>query len=155
MSAFILGKDHIDYLVTAAIDLGTNGWYGVYFTTWGVRCRVDITSCDTVGTMLIKENIASVQYRYHGESLDTLPGPIDKTELLDYEYHRFRPFDGHDIDTIAQVVKAVACYEYQACEHPEWEDSGAKRVCDAIVKGYIMRLPGYEDAQWEVEREGI
>jgi hypothetical protein len=152
MSAFILGTDHIDYLVTAAIDLGTTN-HGASSLYWrqhsghgvGSYVRLDRHNADAFGALLIQENVASIRYLY--PDWDDLPDPSA------YTYRRFRPFDGHDTADIAQVCKAVACYEYQTCEHPGWETSEAKRICEQITKGYLTRLPGYEDAQWEVTRD--
>lgn len=150
MSAYIVSEDHIDYLVTAAIELGTNGGYGLY---WQDQ-RVTRNNATAFGAMLLRENIASVQRRYSDTEYADLPGPLVTPFVSEYTYRRFSasPFSGHDLDTIVQVLKAVSCYEYQSCEHAGWEMSDAKRACDQIRSGYIYRLPGYEDAEWEVYR---
>jgi hypothetical protein len=140
MSAFILDKDHIDYLVTAAIDLGRGGLY------WKGR-MVTTDYANDFGAMLIAENINSIRYRY--PDWDDLPDPSA------YAYERFF-IPGYSykesVEHIAQVLKAISCYEYQTCEHPEWPESEAKRVCDRLRSAYIYRLPGYEEAEWEVTR---
>jgi hypothetical protein len=48
------------------------------------------------------------------------------------------------------VAKAIACYEYQACECADWEQSEAVQFCDALRRKMIARLPGYEAAPWGV-----
>jgi hypothetical protein len=149
MSAFILGKDHIDYLVTAAIDLGTGRGEGLYWSQDGRQAtRVDITNADAFGAMLIRENVASIRYRY--------PNWTDLPDPDDYHWERFR-LVGYafksSVEHLSQVFMAISCYEYQTCEHPEWEESYAKLICDRMRRAYIARLPGYDEAQWEVTRE--
>ena len=77
MSAFIVGTDHIDYLVSAAVDVGTNGGgFGIY---WAGE-RIDWESATRVGAALLAENIASVAYRYAGsDPARGLPGPVPTT----------------------------------------------------------------------------
>jgi hypothetical protein len=146
MSAFIVSQDHIDFMVSAAIDLGLY-WKecpdqdgpGAYTTVRG-------DNADAFGAMLQAENVASIQHRY-----SDWPDMPDPTQ---YTYRRFTvrtPYQSL-AESCAQVLKAIACYEYQSCEHPGWQESEAKRVCDNLRHGYINRLPGYDDAQWEVYR---
>lgn len=142
MSAFILGPDHIDYLVSAAVHAGIyHGGFGIY---WHGE-RVEWHNADAVGAALLRENIASVSFRYESHRGD-LPGPIPSPAPEDYEY---RPFLSV---TTAQVLKALDCYEYQSCEHQGWNDSEARRFCDVLRRRYAATVPGYEDALWEVDR---
>jgi hypothetical protein len=55
----------------------------------------------------------------------------------------------------AAVFKALDCYEYQSCEHAEWEDSEAKSFCDALRKRAGTKVPGYEEAPWEVTQGNV
>ncbi len=87
-----------------------------------------------VGAMLAVENRRSMDHRY------------DETELEDL--YEFTSYKGN-IDPVA-VLKAIQCYEYQSCEHPEWETSEAHEFCQALRSAAIDKLPGYSEAQWEV-----
>lgn len=49
-----------------------------------------------------------------------------------------------------QVIKAAECYRYQSCEHPEWAESDAARVIDHLISAAIGKLPGYDEAEWEI-----
>lgn len=143
MSAFIVGTDHIDYLVAAAIDTsGRLGGFGVY---WAGE-RIASHTADVVGAALLAENIASVSYRYADEGTGNLPGPIPNPVPADYVYRPFLQVDA------AQVLKAIDCYEYQSCEHPGWHDAEARRFCDTLRRRYAATMPGYDDALWEVRR---
>ena len=50
---------------------------------------------------------------------------------------------------VVEALKALDCYEYQSCEHPEWETSEAFEFCRAMRNLLIGCLPGYDAAQWE------
>ena len=49
------------------------------------------------------------------------------------------------------VLKAISCYEYQSCEHPGWHTSEARQFCSVLRDHMISMLPGYDDAQWEID----
>jgi hypothetical protein len=104
----------------------------------------DQESATAVGQMLWDENLASVRHRYGEQDNADLPGPVGE----DYEFAfpsaaftfpRFEPVD---------VLKAVRCYEYQACEHPGWELSPSWYFCQALTATAVSCLPGYEGATW-------
>lgn len=151
MSAWIVTKNHIDALITAGLDYQMPlEWDGNSGTPYSqTSCRLDARSADKVGRMLWQENLNSIHYRYP----DTVeggnhPGPMDfsPTEVEAYTYSHF----GARRWSPVAVLKAIDCYEYQSCEHPEWETSEAKRFCDALRLHLIHRLPGYEDAPWGI-----
>ncbi|HEX9337733.1 MAG TPA: hypothetical protein VF892_17690 [Pseudonocardiaceae bacterium] len=109
MSAFIVGKEHIDALVSAGVQLG-------------LITAVDATQ---TGVLLWQENHHSVNHRY-GEHT--------------------RPPDYHaDLTTDAlhpiAVLRVLACYEYQSCEHPGWPRGDAYRWCQRLRRAALARLP--------------
>jgi hypothetical protein len=133
MSAFVVGREHIAYLVAAA----TQGGRGV-----GHCGLIPFEDSSKVGQMLWDENIASVRYRYP-DCTDELPGPIGET----FEYsHRYQ----HRRCDPVQTLKAISCLEYQSCEHPGWEDSEARKFCERLRHHAIGQLAGYEEASWEI-----
>ena len=148
MSAFVVSKAHIDYLVHAACTLNIN-YTAVYFD----RQRVDFTNADDIGRKLWATNVASVLYRYPDCSLHsgTMPGPadLDHESLATYTLPAFSrlKFD------IVTALKAVDCYEYQSCETPEWSTLPAYQFSQQLRSALIGRLPGYEQAPWEIEED--
>lgn len=86
-----------------------------------------------IGQMLLDTNVASVNARY------------SQDELLAYTYepprYRWEP---------VELLKAIAGYEYQACEAPAWESSLAREFCDQLRKLCISALPGYEEGPWAI-----
>lgn len=149
MSAFMVGKIHIDLLVDCAFKgprdhRGPQG-YPLYRPYWKGRLLTDISEND-LGDAFIKENLSSIHYRYPDTfaKLENTPGPINNYWLQPYELTRPK----HAL-TVVEAFKALNCYEYQACEHPEWEESDIAQFCKAFQGSLIKCLPGYHEAPWE------
>jgi len=90
--------------------------------------------------MLARENLESLEYRYpSGTPVDDLaPG--------------YEPVAAARKETLPalHMIKLCHHYAYQACEHPGWQDSAARKLVDAIEAHAVRRLPGYDDAPWGV-----
>jgi hypothetical protein len=144
MSAFILGDDTIDLLVTAGVrGVGLDARLAVYHGDkmhyWS---RYEDT--DSLGSLLKTANYESVNYRYK----EATP-----CEAYHWNPNGILPYIGGRVISWGQVLQAVRCYEYQSCEAPTWETSLAKAVCGAIrlkVCGIIADEAG---AEWEWRRE--
>ena len=154
MSAFEVDPTHIDVLISAALQGGSYGpltWYygeiphtapgealpGAedYLTSLQKTKReVTRTNAGMWGALLVAENRRSVNHRY---AEDEIEDPYEFTEYAG------------TFNAVA-ILKAISCYEYQSCEHPEWEASEAKAFCDALRASMIHALSGYEAAPWEV-----
>ena len=166
MSAFILGKAHIDALVVAAVswepgDLAPLTWLSRELTDeekagayqrgapWGpegpeiarvLRREATPSEAERIGQMLMRENRLSVNYRY-GES--------EAEDLYTFE----PPAMTVHVEPVV-ILKTIDCFEYQSCEHPGWEDSEAHAFCQALRRRMIRRLPGYAEAPWEIGSPG-
>ena len=46
------------------------------------------------------------------------------------------------------VLHSIACFEYQACESDDWDQTDAYKICEQIRCAAIRSLPGYDDAPW-------
>ena len=154
MSAYVVDRNHIAYLVDAAMShaLGAEHHGGLVWV-WeidrgtGNYSRSNIPIADynraaEVGQMLWSENVASVRYRYP-DCTDELPGPIGESCI----YEKHEPAFYRTVDPVA-VLKACDCYEYQSCEHREWEVSEAHAFIMALRSRAIHALPGYDEASW-------
>lgn len=158
MSAYVVGKEHIDAMVRLGIE-GPSGYHGGPGGAWGGYYYVDDATApmgarsvhvsferDRVGQMLASENIESVWHRYPDDkTIDSLPGPIDKASLMEYRYE-----PGRRLSAVEGLV-ALSGYEYQACEHPGWRASEAHAFVEWLRGALIHCLPGYDEADtWEV-----
>ena len=163
MSAFVVDKAHIDYMVSAGLLLVHPGdtltwlWseegppntdelyergepWGRGYYEWVRRSqrRLDVSTAGRVGAMLLAENRRSVNFRYDEDDWE--------------EPYTFEPVAS--VDPVV-VLKALSCYEYQACEHPEWEASEAHAFCEALRQRAIASLPGYAEAPWGISDEWL
>jgi len=142
MSAFVVGKPHIDIMVRLAMASG-NAWLA---STVPVEWReISLDNADATGQMLVDACARSVAWRYSGDTDSDLPGPHDRYWTRPYWY----PDSDSVLPTPLEGIKLVQCYEYQSCEHPDWDTSEAKRFCDALTRRLIDKLPGYGAAKWE------
>lgn len=153
MSAYIVDREHVRYLVTAAASPVLFMHHGHLAWVWnidreaGTYERADLRCCDydeaaRVGQMVWAANVASVRHRY--PDCDELPGPLDR----DYNYGAHR--DSRLPVTSGRVLKACAGFEYQSCEHPGWPTSEAKAFIEALRAAAWRQVDGYDEAPWEV-----
>jgi len=105
---------------------------------------------------LVNENLASLRFRYG----DAAISKHDEKDAKQYKYEKITPreliarvysesqgsakyypavkMNLTDDLIAAQIRKACVCFDYQSCEHPEWNDS---KVC-FIVEQTMMKYPG-------------
>lgn len=168
MSAFEVGDDHINAMLTAGIVWGEEStidrpmsWVwprltrdeaeeaserGASFSSAGIelyQARHHLLTPATagrVGAMLVAQNRASVNFRYDEDEWETpflfdrLPGTPEPVTIL----------------------KAVRCYEYQACETPDWDTSEAEAFCEALIYLAISVLPGFDSAPgWPIPNRHV
>jgi len=97
---------------------------------------------------LALENIKSVEYRY-GEDAEEMFG-VSKTAFL-MECVTETP------KTLSRVglYKLACCYEYQACEHEEWEGGSLEKKISAFKRSLnlpsnVEESPAYSEAAWSI-----
>ena len=123
MSAFIVNKKHIDYILTVLYN------ENVYHNNETLSKNY----MNKIGQNLVDENFKSVNYRY-------------LESKKPYEYI----FQSTICTNPIQVLKAINCLDYQSCEHSEWKESDARKILDDIRDICINKLPGYDNFQWEI-----
>ncbi|MGC5225130.1 hypothetical protein ACPW96_21385 [Micromonospora sp. DT81.3] len=151
MSAFMVDPEHIHVLVWAAVhskptepELHTytrdeptpynaveeSGWSG----EWNVRrLRKHLTET-AYGQFLVDANAASVNRRY------------DEDHAYIYEYRT----PTHTQWQPVEILNAINCFEYQACEVEDWASSEAKQFCDRLRRRIEERLPNASNGPWEI-----
>ena len=149
MSAFVVGREHIRFLVSAARSPRIVQYAPFSYYWNGQRHQLpmnDREAAAKAGQLLWNENIRSVEGRYPDcvGKPENMPGPVDEVFI----YAHSRDWTGN-LEPV-QVLKACNCYEYQSCEHEGWKTSEARAFIEALRSEAIRALPGYETAQWEV-----
>lgn len=132
MSAFMVDKNHIDYLVFVA-----EGW-----GTLQGRHQMD---GEDFGQLLWDENRKSIDCRYPdcAGNDDDVPGPISET----FQYHGRGGGFWHIINPVF-VLSAIRCLDYQSCEHDGWRESQACEMLEQMSAEAIQRLCNAADAPW-------
>ena len=129
MSAWIPAKQHINAMV----------WMRYKDEALGLSSiarEQDVRNA--FGQILTDEVVKSVQYRYQDSEWNTaqadLPGWADWT-LKPYVYVEpvLKPSEG-------EQFAILRCYRYQACEHPEYDDSDSGQ----FVETELALLPDYD-----------
>jgi hypothetical protein len=132
MSCFMVSDDHITYMLCA-----------LYEFTPSAHGKPDKDELTRLGGILQRECALSVTTRYREETrredlaYTLLIGPFKLSPVR------------QQLDAVT-ALKQVACYEYQACESPNWQHSEARKVCRKIERAIIQALPGYEKAPWGI-----
>ena len=157
MSAFLVSKQHINALVAWVMSdrLGSDYANAGTFPEVARRCAAGATLADAIGRVLWAENLRSVQTRYPdckaspGEIHPDTPGAVEGESIEEWTY---RPESARNA---VQTISACRCLEYQSCETDNWLDTEAHKILDRIMHDAIRRLPGMDEASWEItEYEG-
>lgn len=132
MSAYIVSGRHIATLVDAALakrgDVYERGEFVLSVTP---------DKREELCALLAEENAKSVNHRYNG----------NEPAVVVFPFELYRPGN----DTL-KVLKAIACYEYQSCEHDGWHTSKARALVKSLRERLINDLPGYDEAPgWSIE----
>lgn len=148
MSAFFVGIDHINAMLTAAqmgeVAVTMPGAVGY------VNCkRLDDSAMTIIGRALIEENMKSLAARYPSDWQEMLPDGFD-VEAYRFEEDfcfltRHKATDG---------ITLARCYDYQSCEHDEYEASWAHRFLHGLVwtlAGKVPETPG-RPSLWEYHK---
>jgi hypothetical protein len=187
MSAYVVSKVHIDFLVQAAIAGASDsvGWRsnsepGLSWHHDERLHRLEVTAeagdeqpaaipgfgaielvgPSVIGQRLVDECVASVHARYPDTNPDErdLPGPRDAYYMGPYVWEPYRSSDARVPRALipppastAVIAKQIAHYEYQSCEHEEWESSEAHAFCHAFVDCLLGSLPGWSEAPWGID----
>ena len=127
MSVFVVNKKHIVYLVLAAVSrsiVGSGSFSWVWKNKKEIFLSDTLSCCDTpksieVANLLYNANICSVDYRYNEISI---PEKITNEDFISY---RSEILMRKPAITPIQILKAIDCYIYQSCEHPDFFNSEA------------------------------
>lgn len=124
MSCFIVSDKHISALARFAVTERILDYHNATGIDWTEQ---------EIGELLNAENTKSYNARYR-EAVEPAFRYVVTPALSPVE-----------------LIKAIDCYEYQACEHDGWETSQAHALCQEMRARATNALPGYADAPWGLE----
>lgn len=133
VSASIVGQDHLDLLISAAMAYGLLADPARASSMSHVEPLIAAAAATTVGRQL---------QRVNRDSLAAARDGIDEPEP-----YSFTPVDEKDIVPM-HVLKAVQAMEHLCYGAPGWEDAPVRRLLEAVTRAAIQRLPGYGQAPW-------
>jgi hypothetical protein len=149
MSAFVVSHDHIDDLLSFAKDKRMQDRLS-YFINPAAPLPIDWTE---IGKVLLTENERSVCYRYTDCGPGNMPGKIGE-EAAGYKFRYFEPFlMMQHTKKCVWIIKACDCFDYQACETPDYESTVAHQIIKVIRSNAVRCLPEYENAPWGIDRQ--
>jgi hypothetical protein len=137
VSSFVVGTDHIDYLVTAALRFAPD------------EARAVEPDPTELGRLLLAENVATVAGRYLGDDDPDLYDEIDEEELAELEEERevyramvdgyvFRPVD--EVDAV-QAAAVAECWQYQRTRESADDLPPTWVLADSIRAAALATLP--------------
>ncbi|MEH2525837.1 MULTISPECIES: hypothetical protein [unclassified Bradyrhizobium] len=134
MSAYLCSDLHINTLVSYAVR------HGVHYRVNGNAVRVVLNNAEAIANILIDENARGVGERYRERTKEHFG---DIGEAL-----RFKQVN--PLPDALVILKLCDCFDYQACESDDYEDTLAAEIVNQIRKEAIRRLPGYDAAPWGI-----
>lgn len=146
MSAYIVSTDTINLLVSACTRYGVD----LYIPRTCVNVPEGMTRDNshnartyytTFGQILLDENYRSVNARYRQND----PAPRYTHQSVDLDWASA----GQPIAHI--ILGSLRCYDYQACEANDYEQSLAKQIVERLQSAVIRSLT--EDAPWGWTRD--
>jgi hypothetical protein len=163
VSAHMVSRTHVLALVRVAVEgpsdprtvCPDNVWHGPRWSALppaeldgltlqqvcAVWRRVDWTSCEDLARLLWDANAASVRIRYvDADQAGMVPDVAPFTMSDVRRAHRLSAVD---------ALQALAGYEYQSCEHPDWHESEALRFCERLRRSLCDFLARDSDC-WSI-----
>jgi len=139
MSAWIVPHNHINALLTyASRQEFLNYFYLDEDRHLDTHQDSDLQKASEI---LVAENYRSFNYRYD----ETTSSPP-----ITFRHYPYPPPLNTYLSPV-EILKACDCYDYQACETPDYYQSDAAKIVDQIRHHAIANLPGWDKADcWPI-----
>lgn len=139
MSAFIVGDDHLNVLVSYFVD---------YRSLHGLWCKISGEF-----TYLTEENASDFAYQLHRENVRSVNDRYIEDGSDELYQFKYLP-QVNDLYSVAEIAGALDCLEYQSCERDDYHGSDAwLNLCNMrkhLLKKVAERELG-EDTVWEID----
>lgn len=125
MSAYIMNEDEINTIVSYFIDPNHIHGEGAWLHIGDNYDYLNANNSAEVAKILMDANVKSVNERYND----------DTVHEYEFEYlpqARKRP--------IGNIIGALDCYEYQACEAGDWNESNALEIVQGLRKHLLKTI---------------
>jgi hypothetical protein len=154
MSAYIVAPEHVGALAAYAASQQYPNIHEALKGQTKKETAANIAQC------LMKANIESVAERYPDDKDGERPGPAGYTDRklviasvkAAYHYLVHAPVKidkeaGYKLPLKAiDIIKMCGCFDYQACEVDNYEETIAANQVNRIRRDAIQHLHGYEEA---------
>ena len=145
MSAFVVSHKHINTLVSYANRQRFPPKFRLADGT--VLDFSDVGDLQHAAEILLAENVRSIQERYP----DTVANPENMPGVIaEIGQPIIFQFVSQNRPSPVQILKACACYDYQACETDDYYQTDAHKIIESIRDIATGNLEGYEQAEWEI-----
>ena len=126
MSAYLCNPEDFALLAAYALKPGAPR----HFVNLAKKEYIDINNAADLALILAKENINSLEALYpkYGPAGGFLCGTVEEF-LAEVKLAAAKRYDYNDL---FEVKKVLFCYDYQACEHPDWLESDAYNLVRAL-----------------------
>ena len=126
MSAYIMNDDEINTIVSYFLNpnnaYGEGAWLRLGESEWN---NLNRDNAPKVAAILKAENIRSVNAKY-GEN-------DNPAYVFEYDRNAYKRPMGN-------IIGALDCYEYQACETDDWHESLAHEIVQGLRKHLLKTL---------------
>jgi hypothetical protein len=106
-----------------------------------------------LGKILLAENERSVLHRYPDCTEADMPGTIGQ-EAIGYAFKTWGQAFRLPHDKLCiWIIKACDCFDYQACETDDYEQSLAFKIITAIRSRAWHSMQAYDAAPWGIDKD--
>ena len=147
MSAYMVNEDTLDLLASVAV--WSNHGLFIYAKEGTLPPRGELEYAGEGESIYYRaSHLKDIKQELRLENIASLNARYPSDAGLAGEGATFRAIY-RDQATFAQVLGALACYEYQACESDTWRNSYAHLLCVAIRKTICGLI---SEGEWEYDR---
>lgn len=125
MSAYIMNDDEINTIVSYFIDPNHGLDGGAWLHIGDSYDYITAENAAKVAVILKAENVRSVNAKYRENQASAYVFEYDRSA-------RKRP--------MGNIIGAMECYEYQACEAEDWDKSNALEIIQGLRKHLLKTL---------------